>query len=315
MKRLVALILTVGLVACSAGDTSSNITASTVVGSPSSSTTTTAAKASTTSTTSPPTAEIEGNWASLPLVVYDDWGGMALGWWDGTQWVQVDEDTSLPVSGSESYQVAVLGSSEIVEGSAPTNSGCDAVRPEGLPGVQLSDGDALHTTVSDGTGGERSVSGVAISAPWDIQPRPAVAGEWHPDLENLAFQLLGERGFVTDSINHVQSVDADLDGDGALETILVIEATHLANSASGVYSMVFVVFPSFGEALVIAELVIPPNEEGFPESYRISAVSDLSGDGVMEVVVSGLAWESSWVAVYEYAEGLFHRRISAGCGV
>ncbi|HEX6220961.1 MAG TPA: hypothetical protein VF115_07690, partial [Acidimicrobiia bacterium] len=92
-------------------------------------------------------------------------------------------------------------------------------------------------------------------------------------------------------------------------------ATRLANSASGVYSMIFVVSPFSDETSVVAESVIPPNDEGYPESYRVSAVADLSGDGVMEVVVSGLGWESSWVTVHEYAEGRFVRRIGAGCGV
>ena len=259
--------------------------------------------------------QLEGNWAEVPLVVYDDWGGMALGWWDGDEWVQVGEDTSLAVAGGETYQVALLGSEATLEGSSQTNTGCDVVMPEGLPGVQLSDGNALYTMVNDGQGGERSISGVAISAPWNIYPRPAIPGEWHPDLENLAFQLLGERGFVTDAVNNVQSIDADLDGDGALETLVVVEETRLANMASAVYSMIFVVSPSFDEPLILAASVIPPNDEGFPESFRVSAVADLSGDGHMEVVVSGEAWESSWVTVYELVEEEFVIRIGAGCGV
>jgi hypothetical protein len=251
----------------------------------------------------------------VPLIVYDDWGGMALGWWDGADWVHVREDTMLRISGGETYQVALLGSEAVVEGGSPTNTGCDVVRPQGSPGVHLSDGNALHAMVNDGTGGERSITGVAISAPWDITPRPTTPGEWHPDLENLAIQLLGERGFITDSVNNVQSLDVDLDGDGALESIFVIEETRLANSESGVYSIVFVVFPSLDETVVVAESVIPPNEEGYSESYRVSAVADLSGDGLMEVVISGLGWETSWVTIHEFVDGDFHQRIGAGCGV
>jgi len=278
-------------------------------------TTITTAPTTTTTALTTTTRQLQGNWAGQPLVAYDDWGGIALGWWDGSDWVQVDADTTLPVTGGEDYQVALLGSEAVLEGGSPENDGCDVVFPEGLPGVQFDDGNALYTIVDDGTGGERSVSGVAVSAGWSLTPRPVMAGESHPDLEALAIGLLEERDFETNTVEIIQVVDADLDGDGAIETFLVAEDTELGNEGSGVYSILFAVSPFWDEPVIIAESVIPEDETGFPASLRVSAIADLSGDGKMEIVVDGLAWESSWVTVYEWSGTSFEDRIGAGCGV
>jgi hypothetical protein len=47
--------------------------------------------------------------------------------------------------------------------------------------------------------------------------------------------------------------------------------------------------------------VKPPDESGFPGSFRIGAVADLNGDGVMEVVLDGVGWENRWFSVFEVA--------------
>lgn len=288
--------------------TGSTTTSSTV-------TTLTTTTAPTTTTTVPTTTTatlLEGTWAELPLIVIHE---MALGWWDGTGWVQVEEGTSLPVSGGEHYQVALLGGGVVLEGGAPENLGCAEVLPVGMPGVPLSDSAALHRTLPGGPDGETGVSGVAISAPWELTPRPVVDGEAHPDLEQEAIEILARRDFVTDRVEIVQSIDADLDGDGAIETLVVAEETELANEMSDVYSLVFVVSPAWQGSRVVEASVIPPDEVGFPATFRISAVSDLSGDGVMEVVLDGEAWENFWVSVYDMTDEGFVNRVEAGCGV
>jgi hypothetical protein len=319
--RLLILIgVMAGLAACNAPATEATTTTSTLATTTTTSTTATTSttQPTTTTTTLPPTTTptlVSGVWGDQPLVVYDDWGGMALGWWDGSAWVQVDESTPLPIVGGEDYQVALVGSSAILEGGEPVNTGCDVILEDGLPSVHLDDGNALYTIVDDGKGGERFVSGVAITAPWNLTPRPVTDGESHPDLEEVALGLLAERGLDFDRVNIVQALDADLDGDGAIETLLVAEETEFGNEISGVYSILFAVSPSWDEPAVVDESVIPSDDTGYPASFRVSAVADLSGDGQMEVVASGLAWEGSWVSVYELTESGFEYRIGAGCGV
>jgi hypothetical protein len=320
-RALILVGLLSVLVACNTttGEaTTSSSTTATSTTSTSTTTSSTSTLATTTTTTLPPTTTttlLSGTWGDQPLVVYDDWGGMALGWWDGSAWIQVEEGTELPVVGGEGYQVALLGSSAILEGGAPVNTGCDVILEDGLPSVHLDDGNALYTIVDDGRGGERSIAGVAITAPWNLTPRPVTDGESHPDLEEVAIDLLAERGFVSDDVMIVQAVDADIDRDGTIETFLVAEETELGNEQSGVYSVVFAVSPFWDEPAVVEESVIPEDDSGYPASFRVSAVADLSGDGQMEVVVDGQAWEGSWVSVYELTESGFQDRIGAGCGV
>lgn len=156
---------------------------------------------------------------------------------------------------------------------------------------------------------------VAISAPWELTPRPVVDGEAHPDLEQEAIKILAAREFDTDSVEIVQTIDADLDGDGAIETLVVVEETEIGSEVSDVYSVVFAVSPAWEDSRVLEASVIPPDEIGFPGTFRMSAVADLTGEGVMEVVFDGGAWENSWVSVYELTEEEFVHRIEASCGV
>lgn len=310
------LVLALTVLAAACGSPAPQATTTSTTGTTVASPTTSIGPTSTTTHPSTSTSDrLEGNWADLPLVVYDDWGGMALGWWDGSEWVQVEADSLLPVSGGEDYQIALLGSEGVLQGGSPQKTGCDVLLPTGLPAIALSDGDILYSTIDDGQGGERRVSGVAISAPWEITPRPITRGEAHPDLELAAIDLLSGLGFSASSVTIVQTIDVDLDGDGAIETVVVAEETELANEISGVYSIVFAVSPAWDGPVLVEESVIPNDDSGFPGSFRVSAVADLSGDGIMEVVLDGIAWENSWVSVYEMTEGAFANRIQAGCGV
>lgn len=319
-RTLGALVLVVALAACSPAEQQGTTTTSSpeVTSTSAPTTTTTTTAPTTTTTTLPPTTTttlLEGNWAAQPLVVTGDWGGMALGWWNGSQWLQVEQGTSLPVTGGESYQVALLGSDAIVIGSSPHELGCDISPDTAQPGIDVDDENALYAPIDDEQGHRLAISGVAISAPWDLTPHHVGPGEAHPDLETIAVSLLSDLGFETDSAPIVQTVDADLDGDGAIETIVVVEDTELGNEMSGVYSLVFVVGAGDSPPIVVEESVIPADESGFPASFRVGAVADLSGDGLMEVILDGLAWENTWMTVHERVGHEFLNRLDAGCGV
>lgn len=306
------------LAACNGRSDSTDDLATTSTVAPGTATSTTRPQAVTTTSTAPSTTvvgQLPGKWADQPLITYTGWGGMALGWWDGSSWISVDEDTALPIVGGEDYQIALLGSGGTVQGGPQHNRGCDVVLTDPLPGVDLGDDEALSLELDEGGDQPRLVTGVAISAPWELQPRPVGLGESRPDIEEIALSLLGERDYVTDSVGIVQVVDGDLDGDGTVETIVVAEDTELGNEGSDVYSVVFAVSPAWTAPIILDESVIPATEIGYPASFRVSAVADLSGDGTMEVVLDGLAWESSWVAVYVLSGTEFDNPIGAGCGV
>lgn len=226
--------------------------------------------------------------------------------------MQLMEGDSIPVRGGEDYQVVLDGSTGMIQGSERVE-GC-AVLDFDFPGIELSDPESVVRHIEDDVR-RGVVLGVAISAGWGLRPRPVTDGETHPDIEDMAVSLLTDRGFDTDRAEIVQVVDADLDGDGAIETLVAAEDTQLGNEVSGVYSIVFVVSPAWEGAMVIDESVIPASESGYPASLRIPAVADLNGDGSMEVVVDAIVWEGSSVIVNELTKSGFTRRLSAGCGV
>jgi hypothetical protein len=316
-RFILAVLVTLVVVSCStAGQVSTTTTlreTSTSTTSTLSTTSTAISSTTTTTTTLSPTTTTTlraGNWAEFPLVTSAIFN-MTLGWWDGTTWVDAEEGMALPVVGGEDYQIALLGTDGRMTTGSARVAGCDILFPSDFSGIELADPELLSHPLEEGE--QSAIEGVAISAGWDLTPHHVGPGEAHPDLEAMAIDLLAGRGFETDSVQIVQTVDANLDGGEFIETIVVVEETVLGNEGSDVYSLVFLV-GSDSVPMVIEESVIPPGETGFPASFRVGAVADLNGDGLMEVVLYGVAWENQWVTVYEKTDDGFVQRLGAGCG-
>jgi hypothetical protein len=318
MRRLVLLFaFSLVLAACS-GD-SGGVTTSTQPASTSTSssdpTTTTPETTTTvpeTTTTEPTTTttELAGEWADEPLVV-SKFG--ALGWWDGGNWMQVDELTSLPVSGGEDYQVVLLGSDEIVSGGTPTVQ-CE---PLFNPGVELSDTDAL--------GDWPDPVGLAISAPWDLTPHFIQEETDNGTYSDLARPLLATRGLDVENPVIKQVVRFDMDGNGENEVLAVAEDIEDSDSLfaqEGDYSLVFMRIVVEGEVqtAILGESIVTEVQEGttpFILSHSVAAVADLSGDGKMEMIIHEVYYEGSGWTVWEYVNDdlgpVF--QIGSGCGV
>lgn len=279
-------------------------------------TTTTLPETTTTSQGTTTTTTLPGNWAPAPLVV-SIYG--ALGWWDGANWIQVDEVTTLPVSGGEDYRVVLFGSDDVVTGGAPETM-CE---PVFNTGVDLSDTSKLG-------GGWPEPVGVAISAPWDLTPHfVALDDDEDGTYSELAKPLLAARGLDVDEPVIKQVVRFDLEGDGINEVIVVAE--FIANSESqsgqlfaqdGDYSLVFMrrVVDNEVETWVLGESIVTALEEGetpFILSFVVAAIADLSGDGKMEIVLNDVYYEGIGWTVWEYVNddlGPVYQ-IGSGCGV
>jgi len=167
---------------------------------------------------------------------------------------------------------------------------------------------------------ERFVSGVVVSAPWQLQPRPVSVAGSREGLEQAAIELLAAEGYEADAVEIVQAIDADLDGDGAVETITVIDTIRYVPTPDG-YAMVFAVSAE-ADSELFAQSAIPPGYSGAPAgetwdpiAFRVGAVADLNGDGAMELVVSWRAWESSGVSIYELTDDGLAQVLDCGCGV
>lgn len=320
MRRRLPLLLALLIVAAcgdeGAGTTTTSLTPTTLA-----STTTTTIEATTTTTTPSTTTteettttvtEVEGNWADEPLVV-SKFG--ALGWWDGANWIQVDELTVLPISGGEDYKVVLFGSDEIVTGG-PETTLCE---PLFNTGVELGDPDALGE-------GWPGLTGVAISAPWDLTPHfVQLEDDEDGTYSDFARPLLASRGLDVDDPVIKQVVRFDLEGDGINEVVAVAESVADEGSLfaqEGDYSLVFMRRVVEGEVqtAILGESIVTELEEfetPFILTHAVAAIADLSGDGKMEIVLDEVYYEGQGWTVWEYVNDDLGPvlQIGSGCGV
>ena len=265
---------------------------------------TTLATTTTIEATTTTTEVLDGNWADQPLIVT---GFGALGWWDGSDWVRAEDEGALPVVGGEDYQIAVVGL------QATTTGGPQALVCEPLfnLGVVLANEELL--------GEWPGPYGVAISAPWDLQPNLFEPFADDGTFAAIAAGLLAERGLdVADPVIK-QLFRTDLEGDGLNEILVVAEdITGGFLPEVGDYSIIFMqkVIQGDVQTAVLGDSVVTDPEGSFVVGFSVGAVADLSGDGQMEIIVDSAFFEGLGVDVWEYVDddiGLFPY-LQTGCG-
>jgi hypothetical protein len=316
MKKLL-LALVVLVPACSPGETADSTTtsgpltttstseaATTTMASPT--TTTTTASTTTTSLDSTTTTPVlSGDWADQPLVV-TDFG--ALGWWNGTDWLDAESEGTIPVAGGEDYQTIVGDSLGITTGGSQQTV-CD---PLGLIGVVLDDPGLL--------GEYPGPYGVAISAPFDLQPY--LYDDDDPDdgtYAAFAAELLSSRGLDVGNPVIKQLVRTDLEGDGVNEVLVVAEeVTPGLLLQPGDYSILFMrkVIEGEVQTAVLEETIVMDEGDQFLGAHSVGTVADLNGDAKMEIVSNSAFFEGFGVAVWEYVDDDLGAtlRLERGCG-
>ena len=317
MRKLLPMIALV-LAACSPGDagdtstsslgstTSSSVsttleapTTTSVPVSTSSSFGTTTTTVTTTTTTAP-----AGNWADEPLITT---GFGALGWWDGGIWVPSQDVGALPIVGGEDYQIAVIGL------DATTTGGPQELRCEPLDnlGLQLDNEHLL--------GEFPGPYGVALSAPWPLQPHLFEAFVDDGTYASIASGLLADRGLIVPNPVIKQLFRTDLEGDGTNEVLVVAEDVGGGFlPVIGDYSIVFLQKVVQGEvqSAVLGSTAITDPESQYVEAFTVGAVADLSDDDKMELVIDSAFFEGFGVAVWEYVNDDIGPKLQlqAGCG-
>lgn len=230
-----------------------------------------------------------------------------LGTWNGSAWVPWNPGD--PAPSARPYQVVgVAGAPATVTGT---------------PIVQFCGGAEVPTVdvglVSDGA--VASSAGVAVADAGDLQPRPVEvldpAGEVYRQATVEVATSLGLPQPVPPRVTQV--VRADLDGDGALEVVVVADqlADHTNSLARpGDWSLVFVrrVVGGAPQTTVVESEVAAEADSGFLLLHQVGAVADLNADGRMEVVMNSGYYEGAGNAVYEYADGSLTEVLSADCG-
>lgn len=317
MRKLLPVVLLVA-VACSQGDavdsttTTSSTSSSTSTSVPQETTTTTPSTTSTTpattttSTSSTTTTMVgpEGNWADAPLVTT---GFGALGWWDGSEWVDAESEGSLPVSGGEDYQVTRLDEHHVTTGG-PQATVCE---PLELVGVRLDQEELL--------GEWPDPYGVAISAPWQLQPHIFEGTTDDGTYARFASELLSNRGLDVADPTIKQVIRTDLEGDGVDEALVVAEdVTRGLLMEEGDYSIAFLrkVIEGEVQTAILGETVVLGDEDRFAGAYAFGGAADLNGDGKMEIITSTAFFEGLSVAVWEYVNDDLGpvEVLATGCG-
>lgn len=317
MMRKTLLVLLLMGVACSPADTAASTTtteAATSTSMPAVSTT--SSSVSTTSTLAPSTstttletttttdALLAGNWAAGPLVT-TDFG--ALGWWDGSAWIDAAATGELPVEGGEDYQVTLLGEVDRTTGG-PQTTVCD---PLELIGVELENPDLL--------GGYPGPYGVAISAPWTLQPQLFEALTDDGTYAGFASELLSALGMEVAEPSIKQLFRTDLEGDGINEVLVVAEQVSPGMLLEpGDYSIAFMrkVVGGNVQTVIIEETLVFDEQDRFSGAHAFGGAADLNGDGKMELIVDSAYFEGFGVGVWEYMNddlGLVQVLLT-GCG-
>ena len=299
MRRILLATVLVAA-ACSPGDAGETSTSPTVT--PSSSTTavgptttlaptTTAGEPSTTTTIPPSTTTsslLAGNWADLPVVT-TVFG--ALGWWDDG-WFEAESEGALPVIGGEDYQTIVLDSVAATTGG-PQTTVCE---PLELLGVELADPELLGTFPGP--------YGVAISAPWALQPHLFEVLDDDGTYAGFASELLAARGLNVPNPVIKQLVRTDLEGDGVNEVLVIAEdVTPGYLLEPGDYSLAFMrkVVEGDVQTAVLGDTVVHDEGGVYGGAYTYGGAADLDGDGRMEIILDSAYWEGFSVSVFEYA--------------
>ena len=300
MRRL--LVATVVLAAaCSPGESAVTSTSLATTTSPAPTTTvppttsapqvTTTTAAPTTTTLAPATSTtlLAGVWAGLPLVT-TEFG--ALGWWDDG-WVDAESVGALPVTGGEDYQVTVMGTSALTSGG-PQTTVCE---PLDLLGVTLADPELL--------GAFPGPYGVAISAPWVVQPHLFETVDDDGTYAGFAAELLSARGLDVASPVVKQIIRTDLEGDGVNEVLVVAEDVSPGFLMEpGDYSIAFLRKVVEGEVqtAVLGDTVVLDDTGTFSGAYTFGGAADLNGDGKMEIILDAGFFEGFSVSVFEYVD-------------
>lgn len=170
---------------------------------------------------------------------------------------------------------------------------------------------------------------LAVAGKWNALPRvPKILNNNDPAYRAATADILRQKRFRKPRINLTRVLRVDLDGDG-IEEALVSASYYtdgLGSNAgpmayrpkSGDYSFVFLRKLIRGKLrnIVIDGEFYPAVKEdtGPPSQYIVSAVGDVDGDGVMEVIVQGDYYEGGGNTIYRVKGSKIKAMTWCGCG-
>lgn len=231
----------------------------------------------------------------------------ALGWWDGSEWSDAASAGTLPVSGGEDYQVVRLDELARTTGG-PQTTVCE---PLELIGVELEEPELL--------GEYPGPYGVAVSAPWPLQPYLFEDTVDDGTYAGFARELLAGRGLDVANPVIKQVIRTDFEGDGVNEVLVVAEeVTTGLLLEEGDYSIAFLrrVVDGDVQTAVLEETVVFGEEDRFAGAHSIGGAADLNHDDRLEIITNSAFFEGFSVAVWEYVNDDLGpvKVLETGCG-
>ncbi|MBS1795711.1 MAG: hypothetical protein JSS81_17785 [Acidobacteria bacterium] len=150
---------------------------------------------------------------------------------------------------------------------------------------------------------------IGAGAGWTLTPRSVKTASLTDNGSKKAVaDALKLKGLAKSPVEIKQAFEADLDGDGADETVLI--AHHLApdadeRPAGGSYSLVMVRKKTGAKTanILVGGSFPRKTDDYFDGEYKLAGIVDLNGDGKMELVVEVWGYEENWVQVYRLTAG------------
>jgi hypothetical protein len=142
---------------------------------------------------------------------------------------------------------------------------------------------------------------------------------------NVVASVLKSRGIARPVVQITQIWRVDLDGDATQEVL--ISATRKADygdknsiaaaSRAGDYSLILlrkIVRGKVQNILIAGQFHPQKKEFNAPGFYRLGAVLDADGDGIMEILVRGRYYEGLWTSLYSVQTAQPREVLVEGCG-
>jgi hypothetical protein len=157
-------------------------------------------------------------------------------------------------------------------------------------------------------------TGIAIQSPsWNVMPRlPKPVDSKDPTYVQIVEDILKTEGIVKPEVKITQAYSIDLDGDGVQEEVIVAnrfakglrEFSGVATQTSpGDYTLVLVrktVNRSVENIFLVKAVWRKGTETTLPRANHLSAIADLNGDGIMELVLYNAYYEGSASDVLQF---------------
>lgn len=243
----------------------------------------------------------------------DGIGAIVVGASQGSRWVRWKQAHTLIQAG----QTFEFYNRQGLAGKSPVSK----------PTLSEASGEAYNVTLTHPLKSRAPLLGVSGAA-WKLLPRPAV------DLRQSDSRLVSAvAGFLrTQGVRRPRVVietaqQVDLDGNGTRETVIVAASPNYEKLVSSVgelspkkgdFSGVFLQYTVGGKSavkMVAGEIRRDGQNDVVPQSYYLTRLADLNGDGAIEMVLNYHYYEGGGVTVAQWKGGRLTSVLECGDGL